>query len=110
MPPPFIENIENKRNWLAYLEFAYTDRFGESNQDVPEDYSGEYSLWMRLYPHLSSSPRLTELIRGLEDKQNPVEPLKWSGGINYTKYYLIFIYCFTFTFTFFRTFSKNNLY
>ncbi|KAM3172264.1 hypothetical protein ACTXT7_014913 [Hymenolepis weldensis] len=79
LPPPFIENIENKRNWLTYLEFAYTDRFGESNQDVSDDYSGEYSLWMRLYPRLSSSPRLTELIRGLEDKQNPVVPLKWSG-------------------------------
>lgn len=79
LPPPFYENIENKRNWLACLEFTYTDRFGGNKQDVPEDYSSEDSLWMRLYPRLSPSPRLTELIRGLEDKQNPVERPKWSG-------------------------------
>lgn len=79
LPPPFVENVENKRSWLAYLEFAYTDRLGESSWNIGEDYSGEHSLWMCLYPRLSPSPRLTELIRGLEDKQNPDERPKWSG-------------------------------
>ncbi|KAM7539233.1 hypothetical protein Aperf_G00000047636 [Anoplocephala perfoliata] len=85
LPPPFYESVENRRNWLSCLEFSYTDRFGDSNNDISEDYTGEDSLWMRLFPRLSPSPRLTELIRGLEDKEHHVVRPKWSGVPSPTK-------------------------
>lgn len=79
LPPHFYESVENRRNWLSCLEFSYTDRFGGSINEDLEDYTGEDSLWMRLFPRLSPSPRLTELIRGLEDKEHRVERPQWSG-------------------------------
>ena len=75
IPPPFTESAENRRNWMACLEFSYTD----SNNEIGEEYTGEDSLWLRLLPHLNASPRLTELIRGIADPQNPSERPKWSG-------------------------------
>ncbi|VDD79736.1 unnamed protein product [Mesocestoides corti] len=82
LPSPFSESVENRRNWLACLEFTYTNRLGVSDTDkaeAGEDLSCEDSLWSRLLPRLSTSPRLTELIRGLEDRQHPTERPTWLG-------------------------------
>ncbi|CUT99243.1 small g protein signaling modulator 3 [Echinococcus multilocularis] len=81
LPQPLIKSVENRRVWMACLEFSYTGRFGDSNE-IGEECGSEDSLWSRLLPRLSASPRLTELIRGLEDPQNSGERLKWSGVPN----------------------------
>ncbi|VDK37696.1 unnamed protein product [Taenia asiatica] len=81
LPQPLVESVENRRIWMACLEFSYTDRLNDSNE-VGEECGSEDSIWSRLLPRLSTSPRLTELIRGLEDPQNSGEQLKWSGVPN----------------------------
>ena len=77
-----MESVENRRNWLACLEFSYTDRFGENSSEAPDDCFSEDSLWSRLLPRISNSPRLTELVRGLEDESNSTERPVWSGVPN----------------------------
>lgn len=79
LPLPFVESVENRRYWMACLEFSYTNSFDDSNNEIGEECSSEDSLWLRVVPRLSPSPRLTELIRGIEDRQNPSERPKWSG-------------------------------
>nr|VZI22455.1 unnamed protein product [Spirometra erinaceieuropaei] len=67
---PFIDSVDSRRNWLVCLEFSYTNRLG-----VPEELgeldngmlSQEESLWSRIVPQITPSPRLTELIRGIPD-------------------------------------------
>ncbi|VDM25691.1 unnamed protein product [Hydatigera taeniaeformis] len=81
LPQPLVESVENRRIWMACLEFSYTNRLNDSNE-VGEECSSEDSLWSRLLPRISTSPRLTELVRGIEDPQNSGERLKWSGVPN----------------------------
>ncbi|KAL5106425.1 hypothetical protein TcWFU_009254 [Taenia crassiceps] len=81
LPQPLAESVENRRIWITCLEFSYTDRLNDSNE-VGEECGSEDSLWSRLLPRLSTSPRLTELIRGLEDPRNSGDQIKWSGVPN----------------------------